>query len=552
MPGVTHLSLADLVARTEAMRAAGAVPVIGHTAPATLPPCPHEGGIITTCPGCRGEDRHVRWCSHDAHHSCVRNAPDKATSDVTNCATCEHHPARQTARSLPLVNAPPPPPVRSGPVGKRHLIYHLLPVSGNGVWQRGVDALRLRWGLFGGRKVVAVATGAPVREQVDAHEGVAAAPRTLALDPVAAVRAYLPADCEVIEVRNDPGRWELASWAALWARALDGADDSDAVMYAHAKGVTRRPGSPCHRWADLLYSLSLDHWPEVAAALRRYPIAGSLVKRGRFFSGSSLSLSAWHFSGNFWWARAREIRAAVAAVPVPVDRWGAEAWPGIAFPASEVGEVFGVADSAYHLYRPADLDRVITAHARWLANHKPVPPPQAAPARRPAGVRLSVIVPTTGRASLGRTLDSITSQLRPGDELIVRPDRTGDWGATPRAEGQRQATGDYLLWMDDDDAYLPGALDRVRAALRQNPGRPHLFRMRRDGGVNDTLPHVEEVREGQVSTQMFCVPNDPPRLGVWGARYAGDYDFISSTLALYPPGVLVWRDEVIAVWRPAE
>jgi hypothetical protein len=56
------------------------------------------------------------------------------------------------------------------------------------------------------------------------------------------------------------------------------------------------------------------------------------------------------------------------------------------------------------------------------------------------------------------------------------------------------------------------------------------------------------VAVGNVGTPMFVLPAAGPR-GAWGRRYEGDYDFITSTLALWPAGALVWREEVIAhVW----
>ncbi|MFO0846929.1 MAG: class I SAM-dependent methyltransferase [Gemmataceae bacterium] len=167
----------------------------------------------------------------------------------------------------------------------------------------------------------------------------------------------------------------------------------------------------------------------------------------------------------------------------------------------------------------------------------------------PPAVRLSVVVATKGRDTLARALASIATQLRPGDELIVQCDDSGDVGATPRTAGVRKATGTHLLFMDDDDVYTPGALDVVRAAMLAAPGRCHLFGM--TSGQGWTLPHGDrDVRVGNVSTQMFVCPNDKARLGEWGPRRTGDFDFIRSTLDKHeqPP---VWHDEVIAVWRPA-
>jgi hypothetical protein len=185
---------------------------------------------------------------------------------------------------------------------------------------------------------------------------------------------------------------------------------------------------------------------------------------------------------------------------------------------------------------------------------------------------LSLLVPTVSRPSLARTLRSLRGQdWRPGDEILLLgdgeqpvarslfeqfglpgryltvPGPSRDWGHTPRNHGMPLARGGWLMFLDDDDACAPGAVASVRAALAENPGRPHLFRMHLvPDGV--TLWRGREVAVGNVGTPMFVLPAAGPR-GEWGRRYEGDYDFITSTLAHWPDGALVWREEVIAhVW----
>src|SRR6185437_13066542 len=216
-----------------------------------------------------------------------------------------------------------------GSVKRRHLLYHLLPVAGNGVWQRGIDQLRLRWDLFTGRRIVAIMTGPPIKTQ-------GSNPRLAELDSPSVVRSYLPSNCEVIEVQNDPSRWEAASWPHLWSHILHDSDAEDAVLYCHAKGVTRPAiiahefGGTAQNWANLLYTLNLDYWPLVEAQLRRHPIVGAFRKGGHFFQAAGLTsagmaASAWHYSGNFWWVRAGDFRHRWPKVAMPADRWGAEA-----------------------------------------------------------------------------------------------------------------------------------------------------------------------------------------------------------------------------------
>ncbi|HUU84192.1 MAG TPA: glycosyltransferase, partial [Phycisphaerae bacterium] len=154
------------------------------------------------------------------------------------------------------------------------------------------------------------------------------------------------------------------------------------------------------------------------------------------------------------------------------------------------------------------------------------------------GPTLSIIVPTIGRPSLKRTLDSIRSQqLVDGDEVLVVQDgppeeatrrmfeesglpgrylaldrHYGDFGATPRNYGMSQARGENLGFMDDDDTYKPDALAAIRRAIARHPGRPLMFRMERPGW-DSTLWASQIVRYANVSTPMFVVPNRSNQLG---------------------------------------
>lgn len=157
---------------------------------------------------------------------------------------------------------------------------------------------------------------------------------------------------------------------------------------------------------------------------------------------------------------------------------------------------------------------------------------------------LSIIVASAGRVSLDNTLASITSQMLPGDELLVDVNDNAPWGHAARQRKMHQASGDALLFIDDDDQYLPGGLDAIRRGFATAPTRPHLFQMQYDIN-NFVLWQDREVREGNVSTQMICVPNRPDRLGQWGSRYEGDYDFIRSTCERM--GDPVWHQDVIAL-----
>jgi glycosyltransferase involved in cell wall biosynthesis len=160
----------------------------------------------------------------------------------------------------------------------------------------------------------------------------------------------------------------------------------------------------------------------------------------------------------------------------------------------------------------------------------------------------SVIVGTAGRKTLRRTLRSITSELEPGDELFVLRDESGDAGDTPRNQTMHRAAGSHLLFMDDDDVYVPGAFAAMRRFADDNPGRIGIFRIEYTTGPKRW--RVPELRNRNVSTQNFLVPNVPGKLGVWEHRGTihGDYTFIEETARLQ--GEPIFVDEVTVRVRP--
>jgi len=160
----------------------------------------------------------------------------------------------------------------------------------------------------------------------------------------------------------------------------------------------------------------------------------------------------------------------------------------------------------------------------------------------------SIIVGTAGRKTLQRTLRSITRQLEPGDELFVLRDDSDDAGDTPRNQTMHRAAGSHLLFMDDDDVYVPGAFASMRRFADDNPGRIGIFRMAYTTGPKRW--RVPELRNRNVSTQNFLVPNVPGRLGVWEHRGTvhGDFTFIEETARLQGDPIFV--DEVTVRVRP--
>ena len=188
----------------------------------------------------------------------------------------------------------------------------------------------------------------------------------------------------------------------------------------------------------------------------------------------------------------------------------------------------------------------------------------------------SIITPTIGRPELARALLSAARQLGPYDEHIVIGDgpqpeaqamaleyrhtryiqtpRTGGFGAVQRDAGIMQATGDYLIFLDDDDVLVDGALSLAREIVAATPGALFLFRCRfygygaiPDGSV---LWRDNEIRDGNVGTGMIVCPNrrNLPKWAAHGVlRYNADFTFIRDVAA---ETQVLWEEAILQITRP--
>lgn len=315
--------------------------------PPESPACVHLGDELTGRErDAAGLDHRRRWalCTH----------PDKPLGPhVCGCKGCG-------PKCPGYADGTPPPPTP-----KRHALVHVLPVAGNGVWQRALAQIDARRGLFTGRVVLAVATGAAKK----------------LLDKPGEVRRLAPW-ADVIEVPNDPARREVATWGPLWESLTPHLGAADSVLYCHTKGATRSvdPGNSCHWWGSLMWSVVLDHWPLVESQLRTHPITGPFLKLGYGFGRHA---GRFHYSGTFFWLRAGDFLSRRRAVPPPAQWWGVEAWPGVAYDPGEAGCLFHRGKvPGLDLYRPSYWAGVVRPeYERWLQQNRPAWPWLTAPTR---------------------------------------------------------------------------------------------------------------------------------------------------------------------------
>jgi glycosyltransferase involved in cell wall biosynthesis len=125
-------------------------------------------------------------------------------------------------------------------------------------------------------------------------------------------------------------------------------------------------------------------------------------------------------------------------------------------------------------------------------------------------VRITAIVPTYNReATVGRAVDSVLAQVYPAAEVIVVDDGSQDGTrerlqpyreriryiyqpnagvSAARNRGASEARSEWIAFLDSDDCWLPGHLERMAAAIRATHGEAALYfsDMRRGAGEKGT------------------------------------------------------------------
>jgi GT2 family glycosyltransferase len=103
--------------------------------------------------------------------------------------------------------------------------------------------------------------------------------------------------------------------------------------------------------------------------------------------------------------------------------------------------------------------------------------------------RISVIIPTSGRATLAHCRAALTRQTRAPDEVIVVVDHQRHGAAWARNEGLRQATGDLIAFTDDDCVPPPNWLEQLTEAIDRHDAAGV------GGTYQETDPFLHEVRQ---------------------------------------------------------
>lgn len=111
------------------------------------------------------------------------------------------------------------------------------------------------------------------------------------------------------------------------------------------------------------------------------------------------------------------------------------------------------------------------------------------------------------------------------------------------------ASKSHLVFIDDDDCYLPDALRWMREAAEKNPSQITLFRIqeRREKFEWDTVWTRRKIEFSNVGTQGILLPNRKQYFGTWPGHPGSDYHFLRETVDRWPGKELevIWDERVV-------
>ena len=213
-------------------------------------------------------------------------------------------------------------------------------------------------------------------------------------------------------------------------------------------------------------------------------------------------------------------------------------------------------------------------------------------------VTITLIIPTRDhKRPLGNAIKSFLDQKAEGDELLIGIDAHSEsvenikeiertinsfnaypsiryfifdmghncWGHCIVNNLMKNARGDFLTFMDDDDILAPNAFELIKevvargqrsnsrcpccGAIVHTVGPPCIFKTFSPID-NRHLWFEKDLLEGGVGGGQIVTPNIPGLLGKWTCRYVGDCDFVIDTISKWG-GNFEWREEVIKHVRVA-
>jgi len=186
---------------------------------------------------------------------------------------------------------------------------------------------------------------------------------------------------------------------------------------------------------------------------------------------------------------------------------------------------------------------------------------------------LGIFIATPGRKSLWRTLHSIAYQRVAVEDVLVVGDgyhaptaelvrvaaealciparyvattKTRDFGHSQQNYALKHVRGDFLIYQDDDDIFLPRSLSEA-LKLMSAMDQPHPL-VGRVKTPNHGLLWQTLGTDAVLDGHCIVVPNDKKRLGWFAIDYSGDQGYIHTCMSAYKE--CAWTDRIWTLSRP--
>jgi glycosyltransferase involved in cell wall biosynthesis len=135
---------------------------------------------------------------------------------------------------------------------------------------------------------------------------------------------------------------------------------------------------------------------------------------------------------------------------------------------------------------------------------------------------VSIIIPTRGDRDISSTLTSVKNQTYKNFEIIQITDKDKKGAPWARNQGEKEAKGEFLLFLDDDIILNKRFLEEMLAALEKNPKASYAY------------CHYE--RKGMFNDISKAYPFDEERLKKW--------NYISTMSLLRHLDFIAWDEKI--------
>lgn len=156
-----------------------------------------------------------------------------------------------------------------------------------------------------------------------------------------------------------------------------------------------------------------------------------------------------------------------------------------------------------------------------------------------------IVVSDDNHLEVIQTLEPFRTSGLPLQHITITDGPHRDWGHTPRNRTIKVPIADFVRHADDDNIFLPGAVDQMRMACAANPTALHMFPIfyHRGGYISGYAGLTGEIAHFKVDTATLVYPRVATVGEWWTSRSGGDYDFIKAVVAANPKRNIDWHGD---------